>query len=83
VLFCHTSQVACEVSEIISKLHRRTGQELDHFPTCLKSGEEGMAKLTPLKPLCIEPFSNYPSLGRFVLRDKGQTVAVGVVMYVE
>jgi peptide chain release factor subunit 3 len=29
-----------------------------------------------------EPFSEFPKLGRFVLRDKGKTIAVGKVLKV-
>jgi len=29
--------------------------------------------------MCVEPFSDYPPLGRFAVRDMRQTVAVGVI----
>ena len=29
--------------------------------------------------MCVEPFSTYPPLGRFAVRDMRQTVAVGVI----
>ena len=29
--------------------------------------------------MCVEPFSVYPPLGRFAVRDMRQTVAVGVI----
>jgi len=32
----------------------------------------------PAKPLCIETFFDYPTLGRFVIRDTKHTVGVGV-----
>ena len=32
----------------------------------------------PVKPLCIESFFDYPTLGRFVIRDAKQTIAIGV-----
>ena len=35
--------------------------------------------MTPTKPMCVEPFSEYPPLGRFAVRDMRQTVAVGVI----
>merc|ERR1719317_570689 len=35
--------------------------------------------LTPSKPMCVEPFSEFPPLGRFAVRDMRQTVAVGVI----
>ena len=38
-----------------------------------------MVRMTPLKPLCVEAFNQYPPLGRFAVRDMKQTVAVGVI----
>ncbi len=37
----------------------------------------------PTKPMCVEPFTMYPPLGRFAVRDMRQTVAVGVIKAVE
>jgi len=36
-------------------------------------------KMVPTKPMCVEPFTQYPPLGRFAVRDMRQTVAVGVI----
>ena len=36
--------------------------------------------MKPLKPVVIEKFSEFPPLGRFAIRDMGQTVAAGVVL---
>ncbi len=33
--------------------------------------------------MCVEPFTVYPPLGRFAVRDMRQTVAVGVIKAVE
>merc|ERR1712202_31368 len=38
-----------------------------------------IVKLEPRKPMCVEPFSEFPPLGRFAVRDMRQTVAVGVI----
>jgi elongation factor 1-alpha len=35
--------------------------------------------MVPQKPMCVEPFTEYPPLGRFAVRDMRQTVAVGVI----
>ena len=29
--------------------------------------------------MCVEPFAEFPPLGRFAVRDMRQTVAVGVI----
>jgi elongation factor 1-alpha len=83
VLDCHTAHIACKFSEILTKVDRRTGKELEKEPKFVKSGDACMAKLTPTKPLTVETFSDYPPLGRFAVRDMRQTVAVGVIKEVQ
>merc|ERR1719195_337532 len=48
-------------------------------PKFIKSGDAAIVKLLPSKPMCVEPFADYPPLGRFAVRDMRQTVAVGVI----
>jgi len=79
VLDCHTAHIACKFAEILSKIDRRTGKEMEKEPKALKSGDASMIKLVPSKPMCVESFNEYPPLGRFAVRDMRQTVAVGVI----
>ncbi|KAF5429713.1 elongation factor 1-alpha, partial [Candidatus Methanophagaceae archaeon] len=37
-------------------------------------------KVKPTRPLVIERVKEIPQLGRFAIRDMGQTVAAGMVM---
>jgi elongation factor 1-alpha len=79
VLDCHTAHIACKFAELLSKVDRRTGKELEKEPKLVKSGDACMVRLVPTKPLTVETFSDYPPLGRFAVRDMRQTVAVGVI----
>jgi elongation factor 1-alpha len=79
VLDCHTAHIACKFSEILSKVDRRSGKELEAAPKMIKSGDAAMVKLIPSKPMCVESFAEFPPLGRFAVRDMRQTVAVGVI----
>jgi len=79
VLDCHTAHIACKFSEILTKVDRRSGKELEKEPKNIKSGDAAMVKLIPSKPMCVETFADYPPLGRFAVRDMRQTVAVGVI----
>jgi len=79
VLDCHTAHIACKFAEILTKVDRRSGKELEAAPKNIKSGDAAMVKLEPSKPMCVETFAEYPPLGRFAVRDMRQTVAVGVI----
>ena len=36
-------------------------------------------RLRPLQPVALEPYSEFPELGRFAIRDSGMTIAAGIV----
>ncbi len=80
VFHVHTAQVACTITEIVEKKDPKTGQTLQKNPEFIKNGDVAIVKIKPLKPTCIEKFSDFPPLGRFAIRDMGQTVAAGVVL---
>jgi len=79
VLDCHTAHIACKFAELLTKVDRRSGKELEAAPKNIKNGDAAIVKLLPSKPMCVETFSEYPPLGRFAVRDMRQTVAVGVI----
>merc|ERR1712032_479397 len=79
VLDCHTAHIACKFAEILEKVDRRTGKSTEDAPKFIKSGDAAIVKLLPSKPMCVEPFAEFPPLGRFAVRDMRQTVAVGII----
>jgi len=79
VLHAHTAQVAATISEIVAKIDPRSGQPTEEKPKTIKTGDSAIVKITPLRPLVLETFKDYPELGRFALRDMGSTVAAGIV----
>ena len=83
VFHCHTAQVACTFIELQKKLDPRTGQVKEENPTFLKTGDVAVVKVMPTKPLVIERAKDFPQLGRFAIRDMGQTVAAGMCIDVE
>lgn len=83
VFHCHTAQVACTVLEIQKKLDPKTGATLEENPEFLKTGDAAIVKIQPTRPMVIEPAKEFPQLGRFAVRDMGQTVAAGMCVGVE
>ncbi|MHA2503254.1 MAG: translation elongation factor EF-1 subunit alpha [Candidatus Kariarchaeaceae archaeon] len=85
VIHAGTSQVACTFMEIKEKYTTGKGGKTIKVadPTTLKNGDRATVLMRPVKPMVVEDFREIPQLGRFAVRDMGQTVAVGVVMGVD
>lgn len=80
VIHCHTAQVACSVLEIVKKIDPKTGQAMAEKPDFIKTGDVAVVKFKPTKPMVAEKASDFPQLGRFAIRDMGQTVAAGMII---
>ncbi|MGD2249773.1 MAG: translation elongation factor EF-1 subunit alpha [Candidatus Methanofastidiosia archaeon] len=78
VFHSHTAQVACTFEKLVAKLDPSTGSIQEENPDFLKSGNAALVEIRPTKPMVIEVFKEIPQMGRFAIRDMGQTVAVGV-----
>ncbi len=83
VFHCHTAQVACEFTALLKRLDPKTGQVAEENPQTLKTGDAAVVEITPKRPLVLEKYKEFPQLGRFAVRDMGQTVAAGVVVEVK
>jgi len=83
VFHIHTAQFAGRVTEIVEKKDPKTGQAVTENKDILKTGDAAVIKIQPLKPIVVEKFQDFPPLGRFAIRDMGQTVAAGVVLEVK
>lgn len=82
-LDCHNSHTLVRLVTLLKKIDRKTGKELEINPTLISNNEAATVEFSPLKPMVIEKYLNYPSLGRFILRDHNQVIAVGIVLDVK
>jgi elongation factor 1-alpha len=83
VVDCHTSHIACKFNKLLHTIDKRTGQAKEQDPKSIKTGDAAIVEMIPSKAMCVEPFSEYPPLGRFAVRDMRKTVAVGVIKSVD
>ena len=83
VFHCHTAQIACTFVELSKKLNPATGQVDEENPDFLKTGNAAIVKVRPTKPMVVENAREIPQMGRFAIRDMGQTVAAGLCIGVE
>jgi len=82
VVDCHTSHIACKFNKLLQLIDKRTGAKKEDDPKSIKTGDAAIVEMVPSKPLTVEPFTDYPPLGRFAVRDMRKTVAVGVIKQV-
>ena len=79
VMHIHTAQTAVKFVELEAKIDPRTGQVIEKNPQFLRTGDAAVVRLQPLKPVALEPYSEFPQLGRFAIRDMGMTIGAGIV----
>jgi len=79
VLDCHTAHIACRFNKLKIKFDARSGKIVEADPVFLKTGDSALIEIIPSKPMCVEPYSEYPPLGRFAVRDMRKTVGVGII----
>ncbi|MFH1588301.1 MAG: translation elongation factor EF-1 subunit alpha [Candidatus Diapherotrites archaeon] len=82
VFHLHTAQLSCVFTELQKSLDPKTGQVKEENPKFLKTGDAAIIKVTPTRPICCEEYKKFPQLGRFAVRDMGQTVAAGIIQTV-
>ena len=79
VFHLHTAQLSCRLEAIMKKLDPKTGAVKEENPKFLMTGDAAIVKIVPTKPVVVEEYKKFPQLGRFAIRDMGQTVAAGMV----
>ena len=83
VFHIHTAQVAMTFTELVKKIDPKTGAVKEEKPEFLKTGDVAIVKIKPTRPTVVEAAKEFPQLGRFAVRDMGQTVAAGMVIEVK
>ncbi len=84
ILHCGTSYTTAQVSRIMeisvkNPKHKKLPRELEGRITIAFETELILAELVLDSAIVIEKFSDFPELGRIILRHSGSTIAVGIV----
>ena len=75
-----------DVPAIVGKMIRTmdaSGKTLTRKPRCLMKNSFAVVDITSRRPLCIETNESFPGMGRFVLRDRGVSVAACEVIKIK
>ena len=75
-----TAEKKCRVHRIINEIDQVNLTINSKFPKILKGNSVGEVELYALEPLCLEKYSDFPQLGRFVIEGKKGTSAAGIVI---
>jgi len=80
VLHLHTAVEEVTVERLLAKFNRKT-KKLEKFSGArfLKQGDQGVVRFRLPCQVAMELADNFPSMGRFTLRDEGKTIAMGVI----
>ncbi|KAG8686128.1 translation termination factor GTPase eRF3, partial [Ceratobasidium sp. 395] len=80
VMHVHTLSEEVTLAALLHYFDKKTGRKSKKPPQFAKRGQKIIALVETTAPVCVEPFKQYPQLGRFTLRDEGKTVAIGKVV---
>ncbi|KAK9377959.1 P-loop containing nucleoside triphosphate hydrolase protein [Lipomyces chichibuensis] len=81
VIHVHTAIEEVTFAALLHKLEKGTNRKSKKPPAFATRGMKIIARLEVVSTtgFCIERFEDYPQLGRFTLRDQGNTIAIGKV----
>lgn len=81
VMHVHAAIEEVKFEALLHVLEKGTGRKSRKPPNFAKKGQGIIARLETVSgsPFCIERFEDYPQMGRFTLRDQGQTIAIGKI----
>lgn len=74
-MYLHGEEVQCYIRRIYNI---STGSSSVEKPKCMPGDRSGEVKIELMNTVCIEEFIQCKALGRFALRSKGRTCAVGI-----
>lgn len=77
-----TTQEECVIERLTDIIDPKTKKSIEKNPAFAKEKAIVQCRIKLKKPLCVEKFSDFPSLGiaRFTLRDEGRTIGFGKII---
>ncbi|KAI9376581.1 P-loop containing nucleoside triphosphate hydrolase protein [Aspergillus egyptiacus] len=82
VMHVHSAVEEVTISALLHKLEPGTGRRSKRPPPFASKGQTIIARLevtSSAGAVCVERFEDYNQMGRFTLRDQGQTIAIGMI----
>lgn len=80
VMHVHEAVREVVIKDIAAKLNKKTGKPEVMRPKFIKEKELVVCRMELEEDLCLDEFSVSPQLGRFTLRIKSETIAIGRIL---
>lgn len=78
VLHCHAVSVAAYITQLVATTDK-SGNIVKQNPRTLTRNSHAIIQVAVDRKICVEKYKDISSLGRAALRDRGVTVAIGIV----
>lgn len=79
MIHIHSAQEEASFHKLLAKIDRKTNAVVEKDPACAKAGDVVIARLELSCPIVIECHKDFDKMGRFMIRDEGKTIAIGIV----
>ncbi|KAL3436259.1 P-loop containing nucleoside triphosphate hydrolase protein [Aspergillus tetrazonus] len=82
VMHVHSAVEEITIAALLHKLEPGTGRRSKRPPPFASRGQTIIARIeitSAAGAVCVERFEDYNQMGRFTLRDQGQTIAIGMI----
>eukprot|EP00764_Aduncisulcus_paluster_P015035 gnl/Carplike_NY0171/936_a1286_1057.p1 GENE.gnl/Carplike_NY0171/936_a1286_1057~~gnl/Carplike_NY0171/936_a1286_1057.p1 ORF type:complete len:442 (+),score=115.16 gnl/Carplike_NY0171/936_a1286_1057:120-1328(+) len=83
VMHIHTASVEVTVHRILALLDKKTKKIKEKLPKFATPGNSYVISLEFDQPQCVEMYSDFERMGRFLLRDEDSTIGIGVITKVK
>ena len=79
LMHCHNVDEPAHVTHLISLIDKKTAEVKQKRPRAIGENQAAIVRIRTKRPVCLEMYSKFRQLGRFMLREGGRTIAAGVV----
>jgi small GTP-binding protein len=77
---CVTQDVPCRIESIFKKFDPASLEWIEEEPSSILGAEIASVLFHLERPVVVDPFSDIPEMGRFVLEKEGKPVAGGIIL---
>jgi len=79
VLHIHSAIEECTFHSLKAILDKKTRQVDKKDPKFCKQGDSVVVRVKMARPICVERYKDFAQMGRFMIRDQGNTIGIGII----